>query len=371
MTIYSNIYYDVRVFIRIKDKMPFDIESNTQTYSKKQNNCFIVTTLVIIGILILSGVTLGILYGTGVIWNTNSYDGIHTADDTIGTNDTNDHIIIKNINKTYEFQTNVPFETNNRSVIWYDEFEGDTLDPTKWNSIIPYGQYSKKNQRQIYTNDPANLNVANGTLNIIPTFKDGIYSSAWVDTQNKFSFFPGMVIQNIVVDTIYVEASIKIDHPGQGFWPAFWLSPTNHTRYGKSPGSGEIDIMETINDMNMMYNVIHFGGSTPENRGRSYKKVNSPTGTWAGDYHTYSVSWSLSEITFSINGDIVVSMKPRSAENPDGWYSENSNNPSAPFDAPFYIIFNFAIGGPWPKDPDDTTEFPNGIHADYIRVFSI
>ena len=256
-------------------------------------------------------------------------------------------------------------------MIWYDEFEGDSLDPMKWNSFIPYGWYSKKKQQQIYTNDSTNLNVANGTLNIIPTYQDGNYSSAWLDTQNKFGFFPGMVIQNVTINTIHIETSIKIDHYGQGFWPAFWLSPTNHTRYGKSPGSGEIDIMETINDMNTMYHVLHYGGEAYESRDRAWDKIQSPNGTWAGEYHTYSVSWSLSEITFSIDGVETFSAKPRTAENPEGWYAENSNNPSAPFDAPFYIILNFAIGGPWPRDADDTTVFPNGMHVDYIRVFSV
>jgi beta-glucanase (GH16 family) len=326
-----------------------------------------VTSLVGVGVLIVTSVIVGALYGTGVIWRSKEdhwlsyYEELPDADDTI----------IKKMNKTYAFQTNVPFETNNKTVIWYDEFEGDSLDPLKWNSIIPYGWYSKKKQQQIYTNDPSNLNVANGTLNIIPTYQDGNYSSAWVDTQNKFGVFPGMVIQGVVVDTIYIESRIKIDHPGQGFWPAFWISPTNHTRYGKSPGSGEIDIMETINDMVMMYQVLHYGGNTSENRGRAWEDVESQTGTWAGEYHTYSVSWSLSEITFSVDGVVTFSVKPRSSENPDGWYTENSDNQTAPFDAPFYIIFNFAIGGPWPDDTDSTTEFPNGMHVDYVRVFSI
>jgi beta-glucanase (GH16 family) len=122
--------------------------------------------------------------------------------------------------------------------------------------------------------------------------------------------------------------------------------------------------------MDMMYQVLHYGGDTPENRGKAWDKLESPNDTWLGGYHTYSVSWSLSEITFSIDGISTFSAKPRSLENPEGWYSQNSVNPSAPFDAPFYIIFNFAIGGPWPRDADNTTEFPNGMHVDYVRVFS-
>ena len=344
--------------------MPFDIESNTQT--KSRSNCIAVTGLVIVGILVIAGVTVGALYGTGVIWRSQGYNGPPYYEEPPAADDT----IINNIHQTYTFQTDVPFETKNMSVIWYDEFEGDTLDPTKWNSAIPYGWYSKKNQQQNYTNGPANLNVANGTLNIIPTYKNGTYSSAWIDTQNKVAFFPGMVVQGVVVDTIYAEASIKIDHVGQGFWPAFWFSPTNHTRYGESPGSGEFDIMETINDMSKMYQVLHYGGNTPETKGKAWETKDSSSGVWTGEYHTYSVSWSLSEITFSIDGITTFSVKPRSKENPEGWYTNGSNNPSAPFDAPFYIIFNFAIGGPWPGGTDSTTEFPNGMHVDYVRVFS-
>ena len=345
--------------------MPFDIESNTRTQNR--SNYCLVFSLVITGIMIVAGTTMGVLYGTEVIWR----NGVHDLPSYFEGLPDSDDFIMKKLITTYKFQEDVPFEKNNMSVIWYDEFEGNLLDPMKWNSIIPYGWYSKKKQQQIYTNDPENLNVANGTLNIIPTYQNEIYSSAWIDTQNKFCFFPGMIIQGVVVDTIYIESSIKIDHTGQGFWPAFWISPTNHTRYGKSPGSGEFDIMETINDMNIMYQVLHYGGDTPETKGKDWDKIESPTGTWAGEYHTYSVSWSLSEITFSIDKTALFSVKPRSAENPDGWFTAASNNPSAPFDAPFYIIFNFAIGGTWPKNADSTTEFPNGMHVDYIRVFSV
>ena len=41
------------------------------------------------------------------------------------------------------------------------------------------------------------------------------------------------------------------------------------------------------------------------------------------------------------------------------------------FNEEFFFIFNVAVGGNWPGNPDSTTEFPQEMDIDYIRVFQL
>jgi beta-glucanase (GH16 family) len=52
------------------------------------------------------------------------------------------------------------------------------------------------------------------------------------------------------------------------------------------------------------------------------------------------------------------------------WTSTDGANWPAPFDQPFSLVLNLAVGGEWPGPPDDSTPFPASLEADYIRVFA-
>jgi beta-glucanase (GH16 family) len=41
----------------------------------------------------------------------------------------------------------------------------------------------------------------------------------------------------------------------------------------------------------------------------------------------------------------------------------------APFDKPFYLILNVAVGGVWADSPDETSVFPQTMIVDYVRVY--
>ncbi|AGE56246.1 (1-3)-beta-glucanase [Paramecium bursaria Chlorella virus NE-JV-1] len=329
--------------------MSFDLESNSRP---KRSNKWLVPSLLIFGVITAAGITVGILYGTGVIWNNADSQNIPDTTNIFRTTGSVVHILptINDINAT---------------LMWNDEFDDTILDSSKWNSEIDPRTYKKKYTQQTYTSNEQNLRVFNGNLEITARNDTGIITSGWVDTSNKFDFFPDEA-NNIT--GILVETKILLPHPGQGFWPCFWINPSNITRYGDSPASGEIDIMETINDFNFMLPVVHYGGPTKENGDKTWVKLRGP---WFEEYHVYSLLWEVDTITFFIDGEEVLRVFSSSI-NQNGWYTTGENaGPNAPFDAPFYIIMNFAIGGNWAKPTDDTTVFPATMFVDYVRVFAL
>lgn len=258
--------------------------------------------------------------------------------------------------------------TTNATLIWNDEFDELVINDTKWTYDIPAANYNTKNQQQTYTTSPDNIRISNGNLEITAMNVNGNITSAWVDTRRKFEFFPDV---SRGIGSIIIESRIKLPRPGQGFWPAFWLNPSNITRYGPSPGSGEIDILETINDMKLMYPTMHYGGNTPETKGKSWNKIPSPDGTWADDYHVYSMLWEPDTIAMFIDGEEYLRVYSKAVDNENGWYTAYPGaGENAPFDAPFYMIINFAVGGNWPDPTDDTTVFPATMLVDYVRVFA-
>jgi beta-glucanase (GH16 family) len=149
---------------------------------------------------------------------------------------------------------------------------------------------------------------------------------------------------------------------GQGVWPAFWMLAQD-TTYGGWAASGEIDIMEAVNlgaaGGNRVYGTLHYGGEFPANvfTGNSYVvPANATT-----EFHTYSVEWDPTEIRWYVD-DVLYAVQ-------NTWFSTAAPFP-APFDQPFYIIFNVAVGGNFPGAPNAGTVFPVTMEVDWVRVYA-
>jgi beta-glucanase (GH16 family) len=74
-------------------------------------------------------------------------------------------------------------------------------------------------------------------------------------------------------------------------------------------------------------------------------------------YHVYSVEWDANSIQWLLDGNKYC----------EGNIANNINSTDE-FHLPFFIILNFAVGGNWPGNPDNTTQFPDTMYVDYIRV---
>ena len=179
------------------------------------------------------------------------------------------------------------------------------------------------------------------------------YTSGRISTQNKQTFTYGRF-----------ECRAKVPS-GQGFLPAFWLMANDENVYGQWPRCGEIDCMEVMGqETNKVYGTIHYGNPHSESQGTYVTGEDAKD--FADDFHTYTCDWEPGKITWYVDG-------VKYHEESD-WYSTTEGQGTltypAPFDQPFYIILNLAVGGSWVGNPDDNTSFENNPYlVDYVRVY--
>ncbi|WDZ93270.1 glycoside hydrolase family 16 protein [Nocardiopsis sp. HUAS JQ3] len=234
-------------------------------------------------------------------------------------------------------------------IVWSDEFDGaagTAPDPANWNHETGAHGWGN-NELQNYTNSRAN-SALDGQGNLVITARqeaDGSYTSARMTTQDKVEHAYGRI-----------EARIKIPR-GQGIWPAFWMlgSGFPDTPW---PDSGEIDIMENVGyEPHMVHGTVHGPGySGADGIGSSYTH---PQGwSFADDFHTFAVDWSPGSITWSVDGNAYHTLTS----------ADVGGNPWV-YDQSFFMILNVAVGGNWPGYPDGTTQFPQQMVVDYVRIY--
>ncbi len=274
-------------------------------------------------------------------------------------------------------------ERHGWELIWSDEFDGDVLDPEKWAAETScWG--GGNNERQCYTAREDNVAVHDGVLKLkakAEMFTGLKYPQDWEQrgelvTQNYTS---GKVRTKGLHHWTYgrFEARIKLPH-GQGTWPAFWMLPEeNH--YGKWPLSGEIDIMESINlgaacddcgvsDIENRSSVaLHFGHLWPENQFRSHKN-SLPNGI--DGYHIFAAEWHEDRIHWFVDNQKIFTLTK------DQWFTQavtKQDNQFAPFDRPFYLMLNLAVGGNLPDNRNENgfnpDSFPAELNIDWVRVY--
>ena len=254
-------------------------------------------------------------------------------------------------------------------LVWRDEFNGTALDTTKWGYQLGiqdvYGSstgpaFWGNGELQYYTQDA--VTVADGALKITATKKsmsDGrTYSSGRILTRDKASWTYG-----------YFEARMKTP-TGNGMWPAFWMlpQPTNTSSsdniYGGWPANGEIDIMEAKGRLgNKVDTTLHFGKAWDSH---DYVTKETTLSSNTDDWHVYAVEWTSDEISWYIDGTKVLTVtKSR-------WWSQDASNQgkSMPFDVPFYILFNLAVGGMYDNYAEPDASFTSAsMYVDYVRVY--
>ncbi len=239
---------------------------------------------------------------------------------------------------------------------WKDDFNGDSLNKADWN-VETHEPGWVNSEWQEYVDSADNIQVKDGKLLLKPiktVDKDGnaSYTSGRINTQGRHDFKYG-----------YFECRAKVP-TGKGYLPAFWMMPTDENLYGQWPKCGEIDIMEVMGqETNKAYGTIHYGEPHAQSQG-TYSV--SAADNFADNYHTYAVDWEPGKITWYIDGI-------KYHEESD-WFSAKENQGTvaypAPFDQPFYMILNLAVGGSWVGYPDESTTYDDQQFAiDYVKVY--
>lgn len=238
-----------------------------------------------------------------------------------------------------------PMEYEGYALIWNDEFEADQLSDNYTFEIGTGGNGWGNNESQYYREE--NTRLEDGYLVIEAKeeeFGDREFTSSRIITEGKKEFK-------------YGRFDIRARMPyGQGIWPAIWMLGSNFRQVGW-PFCGEIDIMEMIGGQgreSIIHGTVHWQSDQGyANYGHSKTLQDQ---TLASQFHVFSIIWDENSIEWLID---------------DQSYGSIDTTPSHldEFREEFFFIFNVAVGGNWPGYPDSTTEFPQEMWIDYVRVF--
>ena len=274
-------------------------------------------------------------------------------------------------------KTVAEMEAAGYTLVWSDEFNGDTLDRSKWDYQIGNGLTASNNagwgnqEAEYYTDSTDNVYVQDGNLHITALKQDTTDPA-----EGTFHYTSGRLrttsdVAGQLFATKYGRVEARMILPTEeGAWPAFWMLPQDQFIYNGWAASGEIDIMEAYGDKPKLFaGTIHFGSQWPNNiyKGKSYTFDDT---TDVGVYHTYGIEWEPGKITWFVD-DVEYYTA-------DTWYSitagtAENNTFDAPFDVPFYILLNVAVDGTWDAGEADNGDYTgNGrssMLVDYVRVY--
>jgi beta-glucanase (GH16 family) len=231
-----------------------------------------------------------------------------------------------------------------RKLVWEENFEGKKLDETVWNYELGNGCPSicgwGNNERQVYTK--INHKLKKGKLTITAKKEKETYTSTRITSAGKKEFQYGRI-----------EARAKLP-VGEGIWPAFWMLGSNINNVGW-PKCGEIDILEYVGkNPHLVYTSLH----TQDSHGETInsKKIVFPK--IEEGFHIFAVDWTKDKMDFFVDDKLVYTFQPE-VKNENTW----------PFNQPFYIIINMAIGGNFGGPEVDDSIFPQEYILDYVKVY--
>ncbi len=255
-----------------------------------------------------------------------------------------------------DFEADVGSAMPGWQLVWADEFDRPgPPDPQRW--AYETGGRIRNNERQVYTDDPKNVRVEDGTL-ILEAHREIRRSRVNRRVRRRGSYTSASLMTVDGSAIRYGRVEVRAQLPsGRGLWPAIWMLGTTYGEVGW-PRCGEIDIMEYVgfkpdtihaNVHCAKYNHIRGNGKgnqivvpAPEN-----------------DFHIYAVEWFEDRIDFFVDDQQYFT------------YEDEGTGPEAwPFDTPQTLKMNIAVGGDWGGQQGiDDAVFPQRMVIDYVRVY--
>jgi beta-glucanase (GH16 family) len=267
------------------------------------------------------------------------------------------------------------------TLVWSDEFDGNAVDPAKWDFDIGNGFFDYRThtwisgwgneELQYYTKSPDNVFVRDSLLHI-RALKESLHGCGYTSARMKTRRRDGTPLFTKQYGRFEVRA--KVPH-GKGMWPALWLLPQDDA-YGPWAASGEIDIMEIVGEKPTEYlGTIHFGSTFPKRELVTHVHKFAG-GSTVGEFHVYAVEWEPGEIRWLVDGVLWAKQtfwwscsRQRNGKGIVARSAKDLNPWPAPFDQPFYLVMNVAVGGNFPGAPNTATQFPADLVIDYVRVY--
>ncbi len=251
------------------------------------------------------------------------------------------------------------------NLVWSDEFDTDgPPDSRNWN-LEEWQARRVNDEDQAYTSRPKNVRVEDGRL-IIEAHRedyDGAhYTSARLQSQGRGDF-------------LYGRFEVRAQLPrGMGTWPAIWMLPSDPFSYATTcsddpdwqgsadcdawPNSGEMDIMEHVGyQMGHVHGTVHtkayYWAVWQQRKGRIL------IDDLDEEFHDYVLEWSPDRIDVYVDDSLYFT-----------YMNEGSGWEAWPFDKPFHLILNIAVGGMWGRAGGGIDEqvFPQRMLVDYVRV---
>jgi beta-glucanase (GH16 family) len=232
-------------------------------------------------------------------------------------------------------------------VLFEESFDGSQLDRSIWNTCHWWDDggctIDSNNEMEWYT--PDQVTVSDGALHLTAAeietsgsngrsypFRSGMVTTGprFHGGRPKFAFTYGSVEARLLLPA------------GRGLWPAFWMLPAN------SESVPEIDILEVLGQSpNELLMHLH-----PQDRSDGpSKRYRLPGANFAEAWHTLRLHWAPGRLEYFVDGHQV-------------WQLTSEQVPAEPM----YLVFNLAVGGDYPGEPDESTRFPATFAIDYVRV---
>ena len=234
------------------------------------------------------------------------------------------------------------------TLVWSDEFDGPAgqlPNPANW--VFDVGTDWGNRQLEFDTDRPENVSLdGEGNLAITArreSYGGSAYTSGRIKTQGLFEQAYGRF-----------EARIRLP-VGQGIWPAFWLLGSNFATVGW-PECGEIDVMEYRGqEPTIVHGTVH-GPGYSAGRGLTARYL-LPGDRFDTGFHEFAIEWTEERIVWFVNGQRYLTVD---RDDPPGRWA---------FDQPFFILLNVAVGGTFVGPPNESTNFPQSMLVDWVRVY--
>jgi len=244
--------------------------------------------------------------------------------------------------------------TSDLKLVWSDEFDGPNGSlPDADNWVLEQYADATDDEKQCYTNKSDNAHLDGGGYLVISALEqpghcaDGWYrfiTSARLTTKGLHSWEHG-------------KFEIRAKMPtGVGTWPAFWA--IGEEKGKEWPEVGEMDVLEYVGrERNGLIGTVH-GGTSIDDQWFLQASTTSDA-PLSADMHTYDMEWDEDKIIWSLDGTEYGRVTRTEVEEEGKW----------PFDRPFYLILNLAMGGVLGGEVPDSLTYPQYLVVDWVRVY--